>query len=187
MDIESLAEANQQDPQHLYRHYDSEDNLLYVGVSLSAVHRLSQHKKSAHWFSDIRRVEIETFDSREAVLDAERTAIYSENPLHNLKRPTPKEVRRAQKEADRESNAEKSKTDLVRRLVQFNPMYTIPEAASALNLGVARVKTLVSENKIGWAQVGTRTTKKGVISVIRITGWQLIDFIEQLEDGRAGL
>lgn len=79
----------------LYRHYDSRSELLYVGISLSAVARLSQHKLHAHWFTDIRRVEIERFDTPDRARAAERKAIKGEKPKHNIAhriivRPKPK-------------------------------------------------------------------------------------------------
>lgn len=66
----------------LYRHFDGDGNLLYVGISLSAIARLGQHKTS-HWFNQIATVTIEKFDSRDDALDAEFLAIKTENPLHN--------------------------------------------------------------------------------------------------------
>lgn len=68
----------------LYRHFDKAGTLLYVGVSLSTVSRLSQHKRTAHWFSKIARVEVDRFPTREASLAAERQAIHSEHPLFNI-------------------------------------------------------------------------------------------------------
>lgn len=94
----------------LYRHFDAEGRLLYVGISLSAVFRLSQHKSVSHWVPEIARVTIENFPSREDAIKAERAAIRSEKPLHNkaharivsayapAKRPeTPAELRAARK------------------------------------------------------------------------------------------
>ncbi len=78
----------------LYRHFDKEGRLLYVGISLSAVARLAAHKGSAHWYDQITSVSIEQCESREALLDAEREAILAEKPLHNVvfgsARPRPK-------------------------------------------------------------------------------------------------
>ncbi len=73
--------------QNLYRYFDAEGVLLYVGVSLNAINRLGQHKNNAHWFGDIARVDIEQFETRKNALDAEKKAIIKENPLHNLYRP----------------------------------------------------------------------------------------------------
>lgn len=71
----------------LYRHFDASGALLYVGISLSAVQRLEQHKQSAVWFANIGRVDVEWFPSRGAALRAEAEAIRSENPAHNKARP----------------------------------------------------------------------------------------------------
>jgi len=68
----------------LYRHYDDKDNLLYVGISLSALMRLMQHKDSSDWFLNIAKVTIETFPTREKALDAETQAIIKEKPIHNI-------------------------------------------------------------------------------------------------------
>lgn len=67
----------------LYRHWNSDGELLYVGISLSAVQRLGQHRTTAHWFGQIANMTIEWFDSREAALEAERQAIKSECPKFN--------------------------------------------------------------------------------------------------------
>ncbi len=69
----------------LYRHYAQDGTLLYVGISLSAVHRLGQHKDNAHWYCNISRVDIEQFKTRGDALLAEKTAIQQEHPLHNIK------------------------------------------------------------------------------------------------------
>lgn len=68
----------------LYRHFDEKGRLLYVGISLSAVKRLSQHSDKATWFFDIAKVTIESFPTREAALAAEKLAIRTERPVHNV-------------------------------------------------------------------------------------------------------
>lgn len=72
---------------HLYRHLDAEGRLLYVGISLSALNRLSQHKTTAHWFASIAKVTIETFPSHKEALEAEKLAIKTDNPAWNISRP----------------------------------------------------------------------------------------------------
>ena len=69
---------------HLYRHFDDKGELLYVGVSLSALNRLMGHQQNSHWFWDIAKVEVSKFETRQASLDAETTAIKNEKPLHNI-------------------------------------------------------------------------------------------------------
>jgi predicted GIY-YIG superfamily endonuclease len=67
----------------LYRHFDADGVLLYIGISISAVSRLATHRCQSGWYNDITRVEIETFDTREDALAAEEAAIRAEKPLHN--------------------------------------------------------------------------------------------------------
>lgn len=67
----------------LYRHFDVAGRLLYVGISLSAVHRLTQHRTGSPWFNEIAKITIEWFASRTAALDAELVAIRTEHPAWN--------------------------------------------------------------------------------------------------------
>lgn len=73
----------------LYRHWNADGDLLYVGISLSALYRLSQHRQNADWYDDISEVTIQHFNSREEALRAERLAIQSECPAHNIKHNQP--------------------------------------------------------------------------------------------------
>lgn len=68
----------------LYRHFDKEGRLLYVGISQSAIVRLAQHKQTASWFDEVTTVTIENFETRELALAAEEQAIKAERPLYNL-------------------------------------------------------------------------------------------------------
>jgi hypothetical protein len=69
---------------NLYRHYDENGKLLHVGVSISAMKRLADHRHRAHWFDRIARMEVEKFPTREASLAAETNAIRAENPECNI-------------------------------------------------------------------------------------------------------
>jgi len=68
----------------LYRHFDKDKNLLYVGISLSVVSRLKQHYQKSGWAENISIVTVEKFPSREEALRAEAKAIQSENPRFNI-------------------------------------------------------------------------------------------------------
>lgn len=68
----------------LYRHFDAAGALLYVGISICALRRTSQHMQTAKWSDRIRRIEIESFASREAALAAEKAAIIDERPAFNV-------------------------------------------------------------------------------------------------------
>lgn len=67
----------------LYRHFDSDGVLLYVGVSWSVMHRLTQHKTAANWFPLIRTITIVPYTDRQEAIHAEMTAINNEKPLYN--------------------------------------------------------------------------------------------------------
>ena len=72
-------------PTNLYRHFNSEGRLLYVGVSLSAIGRLAGHRTKSDWFPNIARVEIETLPDRISALCAEKDAIANESPQFNVR------------------------------------------------------------------------------------------------------
>lgn len=67
----------------LYRHFDAEDRLLYVGITDSLERRTKQHKRAASWAESIDRIEAEELSTREHALAAEKVAIQFEAPLHN--------------------------------------------------------------------------------------------------------
>lgn len=69
---------------HLYRHFDAQDRLLYIGISKTALRRLAQHYSTAHWANSVARVEIETFGTKAEAVAAENLAIKTEAPLHNI-------------------------------------------------------------------------------------------------------
>lgn len=71
-------------PQSLYRLYDSEGNLLYVGISLTAADRLSQHRSQQSWWHKVASVTLEQHPDRAAVQEAERLAIQTEHPRYNI-------------------------------------------------------------------------------------------------------
>jgi len=67
----------------VYRLYDAEDVLLYVGATKNTARRWSQHAKKKSWWHRVARREVVWFDSRPSALLAEHRAIVSEHPLHN--------------------------------------------------------------------------------------------------------
>lgn len=68
----------------LYRFFDADNNLLYVGITCSPPVRLKQHKREKTWWADVARIEFEQHESREALEAAEREAIPRENPRYNI-------------------------------------------------------------------------------------------------------
>ena len=74
-----------QKKQLLYRYYNKENELLYVGVTADNTKRESQHRRDSFWFGEIATAKYEYFDSRQEVLQAEAEAIENEKPKHNVK------------------------------------------------------------------------------------------------------
>tara|TARA_R110000787_G_C13144500_1_gene417677 strand:- start:54 stop:551 length:498 start_codon:yes stop_codon:yes gene_type:complete len=68
----------------LYRSFDKDGVLLYVGISHSAMHRLSQHRAKSIWHKQCVHVELEHFDSRKKASEAEKFAIQRELPMFNI-------------------------------------------------------------------------------------------------------
>lgn len=89
----------------LYRHYDEHDTLLYVGISLSAVQRLSEHMAGSRWHRFIARVDVQWLPSRETAEQAEEMAIRLEGPIFNIRHGNPvtraSTLRRVSEAADR--------------------------------------------------------------------------------------
>ena len=69
----------------LYRHYDRDGALLYVGMSTNAIARLRSHK-DAPWSHEISRIEMESFPDGASAKAAEQRAIREENPVFNKER-----------------------------------------------------------------------------------------------------
>jgi len=68
----------------LYRHYDADGVLLYIGISNDSVRRWSGHRRSSkEWAHLSVRMEIERFPSLEDASEVEMKAIAAEKPLFN--------------------------------------------------------------------------------------------------------
>ncbi len=68
---------------YLYRCFDIDGVLLYVGISLSTISRMNEHRR-AEWFDRCSQIEIEHHDTRAGALEAEAKAIIDECPAHNV-------------------------------------------------------------------------------------------------------
>lgn len=156
----------------LYRHFDSDGRLLYVGVSLSTLRRLTQHRDKSAWFQSIQRVTVERFPSRAAAFEAERRAIATERPLHNVAGTAPRQRTVSKYESERA---------IVERLVSLRPIYKIVDVAALLDIGPSTVHRYIERGEMGYVELeNTAGTPKKYV-----TGWQLIEFIEWLESKHA--
>jgi len=67
----------------LYRLFDDDGQLLYVGISSNWRERFHAHEKNQSWWDLVTNITLERFESREAVAEAERVAIKLERPSKN--------------------------------------------------------------------------------------------------------
>lgn len=74
------AEASQV----LYRFWNLADELLYVGITAKPWERWKQHRGDKPWWSEVAKVTLETFATREDVRAAELEAIRNERPRYNI-------------------------------------------------------------------------------------------------------
>lgn len=72
---------------YLYRAFDADGDLLYIGATFDAGQRLAAHADRSEWFADVERITLEHFDTREDAFAAELVAIRDEEPRFNLARP----------------------------------------------------------------------------------------------------
>jgi len=68
----------------LYRHFDENGTLLYVGIARDPDHRAALHAHTARWYQYSTRCEVEWHETRDEALRAERVAIADEGPLFNI-------------------------------------------------------------------------------------------------------
>ncbi len=165
----------------LYRHFDKDGMLLYVGISLNSIVRLSQHKLVSSWYHEIVNVTIEKFESRESVIIAEKKAIKEEYPKHNIihNKDTDK------LENDIFTRPEDSRLYLLDNILQVKPTYLIWQLNEILNIGEKTIKEYIKNGTIGSVLI-KRTYYSQYDKYIEkriVTGWQLLDFIEYMQNG----
>jgi predicted GIY-YIG superfamily endonuclease len=71
-------------PHVLYRAYDAQGVLLYIGITMNPGNRFAQHSEDKPWWADVAEIRVEHFGSRKRVLAAERAAIQAERPRFNV-------------------------------------------------------------------------------------------------------
>jgi len=69
----------------LYRMYDADGALLYIGITCNPSRRFERHYADKPWYADVAHIALEHFPDRPSVLLAERRAIAEERPLHNVR------------------------------------------------------------------------------------------------------
>lgn len=80
----------------VYRFYDANCHLLYVGRSAQIGVRLASHQSRSRWFDEVDTITVEHFETAEAAEEAERQAIGAERPKFNVQHhPTNRAVVRS--------------------------------------------------------------------------------------------
>lgn len=67
----------------LYRHFNADGTLLYIGISINPLMRTRLHSVNSDWRLDIATITVQWFSDKATALEAERAAIAKEKPLHN--------------------------------------------------------------------------------------------------------
>lgn len=68
----------------LYRFYTRTGRLLYVGQTVNPGGRFAAHRDEKTWWRHVARIEINRYDSKRALLNAEAVAIRNERPVYNI-------------------------------------------------------------------------------------------------------
>jgi predicted GIY-YIG superfamily endonuclease len=171
----------------LYRHFDSENRLLYVGISLSTASRLSQHSDYSHWFKDITKVTIERYATREEAKQAEKAAIWSEKPQCNIQlQKSIKDIEKENLRLQKSSYAnmtETSRKNLTGRIVQFGVCYSIKEIQELLGMTSAEINMHVERGNLHYFEIQGQNVGRWPVKMHKkVTGWQFINFMEFLQN-----
>jgi predicted GIY-YIG superfamily endonuclease len=70
--------------QWLYKLYNKEGNLLYVGISNDPERRFMEHEATKVWWNQVSSRTLEGYSTRQEVLNAEEDAIKNLHPCYNL-------------------------------------------------------------------------------------------------------
>lgn len=68
----------------VYRFFDANDNLLYVGSTRHWATRLDTHRRSAEWYPEVARHEVTAYATMEEAREQERTLIATAAPWYNV-------------------------------------------------------------------------------------------------------
>lgn len=77
---------------YIYRVYDADCRLLYIGQTLYPEQRIKQHARLSHWFAAAAEWDFTEVGDWWQMVDGERVAIADEAPLHNIRFQKEKEV-----------------------------------------------------------------------------------------------
>lgn len=67
----------------LYRFFDSDGKLLYIGITNNPQRRFQNHRATKPWFAEVAHSTMEYYSSRDDLAAAEAAAIMAELPKYN--------------------------------------------------------------------------------------------------------
>jgi len=68
---------------YVYRLYDLNNNLLYIGIAKNIQRRFYGHSRKKHWWPEVAKSYIRKYPNREEASRIEKQAIMKYNPLYN--------------------------------------------------------------------------------------------------------
>jgi excinuclease UvrABC nuclease subunit len=68
----------------VYRIYDSDGSLLYVGMGNNPMNRWASHAAQHAWWAEAASFRVEWYSTRKEAADVEKAAIRDEDPKHNI-------------------------------------------------------------------------------------------------------
>jgi predicted GIY-YIG superfamily endonuclease len=72
-------------PAFVYRTFDAEGRLLYIGMTYNLGKRFYEHERKAKWWADFVDLTVTAYPNRDDAAAAEWSAIRYERPLHNVR------------------------------------------------------------------------------------------------------
>jgi predicted GIY-YIG superfamily endonuclease len=67
----------------LYRLYDADEHLLYVGITTNPKTRWGRHARDKHWWPEVSRKTVEWFETRKSAERIEKIEVEEERPRYN--------------------------------------------------------------------------------------------------------
>lgn len=113
----------------LYRWFDADGRLLYVGKSISVLARITRHRAASPFFQDAVSMTMERFPDAASLAAGEGAAIRAENPSHNIRGVAPREI---------------------------PDMYSIPAFAAAVSLSAEKIRQHIRRGELVPSYVGAK-------------------------------
>lgn len=84
----------------VYRLFDADKALLYIGVSWDPDIRMKDHEANSPWWPSTKHMAVAWYRNRENAMGHEAWAIATEAPLHNTRQPDPGRYDRSKLEGE---------------------------------------------------------------------------------------